>query len=63
MGLLSFSKYNAWSYRYYSWVGRVYHQSVDIICGRLMVGFIGCRSSVNIICGGIMVWFVVVFGR
>ena len=62
MGLLllsSFSKYNAWSYRYYNWVGRFYHQSVNRIWGRIMVGFIVVVVHQST-CGGIMVWFVIV---
>ena len=39
LSLSSFSKHNAWLYRYYDFVWRC-HESVKTICVRIMVGFI-----------------------
>ena len=43
LGLLllsSVSTHNAWSYRYYGWVYRCCRQSVNIISGGIMFGFV-----------------------
>ena len=43
LGLLllsSVSTHNAWSYRYYGWVCRCCRQSVNIISGGIMFGFV-----------------------
>ena len=38
--LSSVSTHNAWSYRYYGWVCRCCRQSVNIISGGIMFGFV-----------------------
>ena len=55
-------KQNTWSY--YGWVCRCCHQSVNTICGRIMVEFVvRCRHSVNTIYCRIIIGFVVVVVR
>jgi hypothetical protein len=60
LSLLSFiSKHNKWWY--YDWICRCCHPTVDIICCRIMVGFVVVVVlSVNTIFGRIMVclWFL-----